>query len=435
MKKLVIALGILVVGGLGAWHFVSARAETTTGGYQFVEVKRGNLESVVSGTGTIDALGTVDVGTQVSGTIKRIFVDFNDRVKKDQLIAVLDTNVLEATVRDAQANVARTLAQYEQAKADNQRNLSLFQKGFLSVQEFTMGRTSAETAEASCQSAQAALDRAKTNLKYAEIRSPIDGTVIQRNVEEGQTVAASLQAPTLFVIAEDLAKMEILGLVDESDIGQIREGQDVRFTVQAYPEKPFSGTVRQIRLQPQTIQNVVNYTVVINAENAQGLLMPGMTATVDFVVQKVENALLVPSAALRFQPSEEAMAKFRERQQRHMGAVPDSARERMRAEFAGRGGVFGGAQGGGGKAPPNVGRLWYLDGKSQLAMARVRTGATDGLMTEITMGRDVQEGMRVISGITPGSGAAKAAPSQPNQQRSLFGPQGRPPGGGPPGRF
>ena len=426
MKKLIITFVILIVVAFGVWRYVSVRAATLTQGYQFAEVQRGNLENVVSGTGTLSAVGTVDVGTQVSGTIKRIFVDYNDRVEKGQLLALLDTDMLEAAVRDAQATVDRTRAQYEQAESDHRRNLSLFEKGFLSDREFTATRTSMEVAKASSQSAQAALDRVKTNLKNAEFRSPIDGTVIQRNVEEGQTVAASLSAPTLFVIAEDLSHMEILGLVDESDIGQIRQGQEVRFTVQAYPDEIFSGTVRQIRLQPQTIQNVVNYTVVIDAENRRGLLLPGMTATADFVVQKVEDVLLVPNAALRFQPSEEALAEYRETQQKRMEALPDSARQRMQAEFADRRARSGAGQEAAGKAPANMGRLWYLDGSNHLAMARVRTGATDGQLTEIVMGRDIQEGMRVISGTTSGGSASKTTQ---NQQNRGFGLTGRPPGG------
>jgi len=421
MKKLIIALAIATVVVGGVWRFVAARATTTAEAkYQFVEITRGNLENVVSGTGALSAVGTVDVGTQVSGTIEKIFVDYNDRVKKGQLLAVLDTDQLEAAVRDAEANVGRFRAQYEQALSEHNRNRPLADKGFLSEKEFTASRTSMAVAKASYQSAQASLDRARTNLKNAEFRSPIDGAVIQRNVEAGQTVAASLQAPTLFVIAENLSHMEILGLVDESDIGQIREGQEVRFTVQAYPDETFSGTVRQIRLKPQTIQNVVNYTVVINAENQKGLLLPGMTATVDFVVKKVENVLLVPNAALRFQPSQDVLTRFREDQQKRLDAQPDSVRER-RARMGGNQGM---------QPPADVGSLWYLGKTGKLARARVRTGATDGLMTEIVMGRNIEGGMRVISGTASSSKSATAS-NQSNTQRGLFSP----PSGGRPPRF
>ena len=433
MKRLIVSTIALVVVVSSVWHFVGARAATTGSGYQFVEVTRGSLENVVSGTGTLGAVGTVEVGTQASGTIDRILVDYNDGVRKGQLLAALDTDLFAAAVRDAQAGVVRARAQYEQAEAEHNRNRSLFDKGHISDREFSASRTNREITQASYESAQAALDRAQTNLENAEFRSPIDGTVIQRNVEEGQTVAASLQAPILFVIAEDLAHMEILGLVDESDIGQIREGQEVRFTVQAYPDETFTGTVRQIRLQPQTVQNVVNYTVVIDAENERGLLLPGMTATVDFIVEKVEDVLLVPNAALRFQPSEEATADFQADQRWRMGALPDSTRRRMRVGLAEPRDVLGGRQDGAAKAPSNAGRLWYLDRENRLTMAVVRTGATDGLTTEIVAARDIQKGLRVISGMSSGDSPSRVATNQTTSQSKSFGMPGRPPG--PPGLF
>ncbi len=287
--------------------------------YLFATVAQGPLETLVSSTGTLAALETVEVGTQVSGTIARLEVDYNDHVRKGQVLAVLDQALFAAQVQEAEANVAKARATLTQAEDEQRRNQPLFDKGFLSAQEFLPISTGVNTARAALAAAEASLTRARTNLAYTVIRSPIDGTVIKRSIEAGQTVAASLNTPTLFLIARDLAQMQIEADVDESDIGQIRTGQPVRFTVQSHPDETFQGRVSQVRLQPRTISNVVNYTVLVEASNDKGLLLPGMTATIDFVVNRLENALLVPNAALRFQPQEETpgtnrrSARFRQR--------------------------------------------------------------------------------------------------------------------------
>ena len=374
MKKGILVLVVLTTMGLIAWRVVAARKTAQV--YAFVELHRGSLENVVSGTGTLSAVGTVEIGIQVSGTLAKVYVDYNDRVSRGQVLAELDANLFEASVRDARANVTRTRARLEQAEAELKRNQKLFEKGLLAANEFTNVQTNRDVAKADYESAQASQDRAETNLGNAKVCSPIDGTVIERNVEVGQTVAASLQAPKLFLIAEDLSHMEIKGLVDESDIGQVRVGQNVRFTVQAYPNETFSGAVRQIRLQPQTIQNVVNYTVVVDATNDRGLLLPGMTATMEFIVERVEDVLTVPAAALRFRPSEEDLAGFQERQRKQTEEMPESVRPSLP-----RRGRDGGAPTGVGPAgiAADVGRLWYLDADGRLAMVRVQTGATDGL--------------------------------------------------------
>ena len=237
-----------------------------------------------------------------------------------------------------------------------------------------------------------------TNLKYAVIYSPINGIVINRNVEEGQTVAASLQAPTLFSIAEDLSKMRILGLVDESDIGKIKLGQEVKFTVQSYIDKEFQGKVSQIRLQPQTIQNVVNYTVVIDAENDKGVLFPGMTATVDFFIEKKHDVLVVPSTALKFRPTQEELADYQERMQKKFTALRDSLKKRfgnMSSQFGGRGGF----RNPNANRRSNMGQLWYFDKNGELQAYRVGLGTTDGKLTEIVRGRGIKEGVKVIKRI------------------------------------
>lgn len=334
--------------------------------YLFATVSRGALESLVSSTGTLAALETVEVGTQVSGTIAKIEVDYNDRVHKGQVLAVLDQALFSAQVREAEANVARAKAALVQAEDEFRRNEPLFAKGFLSAQEFLPVSTGVDTAKASLAAAEAALARTRTNLAYTVIRSPIDGTVIKRSVEAGQTVAASLNTPTLFLIARDLKRMQIEADVDESDIGQIRDGQAVRFTVQSYPERTFQGTVRQVRLQPRTISNVVNYTVLVDARNDEGLLLPGMTATLDFVVSRVEDALLVPNAALRFRPP---------------GAADPGRPAREASE-------------------ETVGRLYLLAGDGRLLPVEVARGESDGLRTVVN-GPDLREGLEVVSGLRP----------------------------------
>ena len=250
--------GVIYLGTLAAAFIASRPAASALPDYQFAEVRRGTLETTVSSTGTLAAVETVEVGTQVSGTIAKIHVDYNDRVGKGQVLAVLDQALFTAQVREAEANVAKAKATLVQAEDEFQRNQPLFDKGFLSAREFLPVRIGVDTAKAGLAAAEASLARARTNLAYTVIRSPIDGTVIKRSVEAGQTVAASLNTPTLFLIARDLKQMQIEADIDESDIGQIQVGQTVRFTVQSYPGRTFTGQVSQIRLQPRTISNVVN---------------------------------------------------------------------------------------------------------------------------------------------------------------------------------
>ena len=412
MRKLWMALIALTLIASGIWAFVLRPNNEIAPPYKFTRIARGDLENLVSGTGTLSAVGTVEVGTQVSGTIDRLLADFNQRVEQGQLLAVLDTSSLAASVRDAEAGVARARAQHNQAVDEYERHVFLAEKGYLSESELRSLATTVEMARAGLQSAEAMLHRARTSLQHAEIRAPIDGTIIQRSVEAGQTVAASLQTPTLFVIVEDLARMEILALVDESDIGRIREGQEVRFTVQTYPDEEFHGQVRQIRLQPQTLQNVVNYTVVVDAPNQEGILLPGMTATVDFVVESVEDVLLAPAAALRFQPTQDMLARFREKQQAGMNALSGAEKSARRERFA---------ESREGAPPEDLGRLWYLDENGGLAVAVVRTGATDGLMTEIEIdgsnpGVEVAAGLPVISGVTTSSAGESSDRSSGSSQ-------------------
>ncbi|MCL2269380.1 MAG: efflux RND transporter periplasmic adaptor subunit, partial [Chitinispirillia bacterium] len=328
----VIVLLALAGGGVGGYFYYKRMLENQPKEYDTVEVKRGTVERLITSTGTLDPVGSVEVGTQVSGTVDKVLVDFNDTVRAGQIIAEIDRSVLLSKLTEAQASLSRSEAIFSQSEQEFRRGELLFDKGLISEQEFVSLRTNYQSQQASLLVAKAAVNTAAENVRYATIRSPVRGTVIARRVEVGQTVAASLSAPTLFVIAEDLRRMKIMAQVDETDIGKIRPNQEVRFSVQAYPDKNYRGVVSQVRLQPEIVQNVVTYTVVILADNDDGTLLPGMTANVEFVEAREENALVVPASALRFKPPEEVVERFEEErrgameERKHRGesaVVPD----------------------------------------------------------------------------------------------------------------
>lgn len=413
-RFLILTLAVVVL--VGAYLFLGGTGTAEKATYDFTTLSRGNLESTISATGTMSPVTVVDVGTQVSGTIDTVMVDFNDHVRQGEILAVLDTALLTSSVLDAEAGVERAEAQLDQATADYDRNKSLFDRKMISEADLLPFAIAVKTQSATLKSAKAALQRARKNLAYAVIRSPISGIVIARNIEEGQTVAASLSTPTLFQIARDLSHMEIMAEVDETDIGQIKDGQQVRFEVQAYADRQFTGVVQQIRLAPSTVNNVVTYNVVVEAGNDDGLLLPGMTATIDFIIEQKDSVLLVSNKALRFQPSEEEIAAFRERRQKAMESQPDSTR-------TGRGGGMRG-QGRNGQRPKDFGSLWYLDDAGQLAMAPVRIGMTDGLNTEIVMSRGLEEGREVIVGEKSGKTATQSQQTNNNRPGGFGPPRG-----------
>ena len=403
-KKLIIIISILVFSTALGWFFLSRGEEKIESVYTYAEIKRGNLETVISSSGTLEAISTIEVGTQVSGTIEKLLADFNDNVNTGQLLAVLDTTFLAASVRDSKASLVRAEALYDEAVAKFERDKPLHEKKFISDLEFISSKTNVQTAFASLESAKSALERAKTNLGYAVIRSPINGKVINRNIEVGQTVAASFSTPTLFTIAADLSKMRILADVDESDIGQIKEGQMVKFTVQAYPDAKFSGVVEQIRLSPKTEQNVVNYTVVVNANNDEGQLLPGMTATVDFYIEQKENVLLLPNSALRFKPTVEMMEEFRKNMEQEAANMPDSLKRRFQSANNSSNGTRGpgfmgggpGAFGGDSNTKSKFTTIWFFDKDNKLRMSFAELGTTDGKDTEIVRARGLEEDSQII---------------------------------------
>jgi HlyD family secretion protein len=276
--------------------------------YKTETVDRGEIVQIISANGTLNPVSIVNVGTQISGTIQRMHANFNDRVTQEQILAELDPAILQATLKQSQANLLSAGADLRLAQTKQGRTRMLVQKGFIAQAELDQTTQALEAGQAKLAVAKAQVERDEANLRYSVIRSPVSGVVIARNVDVGQTVAASFQTPTLFQIAQDLTEMQIDTSIAEADIGRVRLGQEVSFTVDTFADKNFTGNVKQIRLNPTIQQNVVAYNVVIGAKNADGTLLPGMTAHVQIATDRRDQALRVPNAALRFRPKEDEPA-------------------------------------------------------------------------------------------------------------------------------
>ena len=455
--------------------------------YQTVTVDRGDIVEVVGATGTLQAVTTVLVGSQVSGTVQELYADFNSVVKKGQVIARLDPSLFQARLGQSQANlvaaranVDRSKATMEDARQKLERAKRLAAEKLLPQADLESAQANYDGAVAQMRGAEAAVSQAAANVKQGDvdlehtiISAPIDGVVIARNVDKGQTVAASLQAPTLFVIANDLKNMQVNASVDEADIGRVQTGQDVTFRVDAHPERSFQGRIEQVRLQPTTVQNVVSYNTIISAENPEQRLLPGMTATVSIVIRKSPGVLRVPAAALRFRPEGFDMAKWMENQraQRRADASPGASASPGATEGAerprfnrgdgqggggGQGGFGGGRQGGGpggaggfrgaggggGAGGGFAGRggaggtqrgpsIVFVMNGSVPEPKIVRLGVTDGQFVEVRDG--LSEGASVITGLDLTGGARPASSARPSGapssnpfQPQPFRPQGRP---------
>ncbi len=396
--KILVAVVLAVVLALGGYYLLKNKRNEVQ--FKTVKVSRGDLRATVTATGQVSAVTTVLVGTQVSGTIKQIFVDYNSPVKKGQLLAQIDSALSEAKVAQTRANLQAAVANVEKAQATLQdadrtleRNRTLFARNFIARSDLDTADTSRlsalaqlKVAKAQVEQQRAALNQDETTLSYTRILSPVEGTVISRNVDIGQTVAASFQTPTLFSIAQDLTRMQIDTNVDEADIGKLRVGQSVQFTVDAYPDRTFPGRVAEIRNAPTTVQNVVTYTVVVKVANPELKLKPGMTANVSIITALEKGVLKVPNAALRFkwQPAGDAPNRGNTAATGANRPPPPRATNREKTQG-----------------------VWILEGKTP-RRASLTLGISDGNETAILSG-ELQEGDAVIIEAT---GQAKKGTSQ-----------------------
>ncbi|MGH7823857.1 MAG: efflux RND transporter periplasmic adaptor subunit [Candidatus Binatia bacterium] len=418
----VFTLFLLVGAAFGFWRYGNNKKESP---YVTTPVQRTNVTQVVSSTGTVQAVVTVQVGSQVSGTIDKLFADFNSKVKAGQVVAQLNQDKFKAAVDQARANLLAAQSNLAKAKvsiADAQRTLErnkeLKKRDLVAQSELDAAQTTYDAAAAQLEvnkaqtsQAEAALNQVNVDLNNTTIRSPVDGIVISRNVDVGQTVAASLQAPTLFTIANDLSKMEVHTSVDEADVGNVWDGQDVTFTVDAFPTRRFLGKVYQVRNAPVTVQGVVTYNAVVRIDNKELFLKPGMTANVQFLVSRKENVLSIPNMAMRFKPpdqNDEAQELLRQERAR---AAP-----RVGARRTSRSG------GGGGVRRERRVRIYVLrDSKAQ--PVEVRLGITDGSKTEVLDG-DLNENDAAIIGMSSSASNSNqsgiANPFQPQQPRRRF---------------
>ena len=357
-KKTYIIIGAVVAAVLLAWMFLGDKKEAKVT-YATAEAKTGAIATSVTATGTIEPVTSVTVGTQVSGIVAHLYVDYNSVVKKGQVIAELDKTNLMSELSSAKANLASAQSSLNYQKANYDRYNTLYNKGLVSANDYEQARLSYEQARQQVRTATESVKKAQTNLGYATITSPIDGIVLSKSVEEGQTVAASFSTPELFTIAQDLTNMQVIADIDEADIGDVREGQRVSFTVDAYPDDTFEGRVTQVRQEATTESNVVTYQVVISAPNTSLKLKPGLTANVTIYTMELNNVLSVPTKALKFTPNEKMLTEDQ--------SIKDCQ----------------------GKD-----KVWVLEGNVFKALP-VTVGISNGMLTEIKSG--IKAGQKVIT--------------------------------------
>ena len=405
-KRWLIAGALLAVALSAAGYAYWAGGQRTPVKYKTAKIERGSIMQVVTATGTVNPVKTVQVGSQVSGIVTHLYADFNSEVKEGQLVARIDpapfqnkVTEMEANVQNMRGNLARARADLAQRKLDLDRAKALSEQELIAKADLDNARTAYQTAlagiqigDAQVRQAETLLAKARLDLKYTEIYSPVNGTVISRNVDEGQTVAASFQTPVLFLVARDLKKMEVDTNVSESDIGGITDGKDVKFVVDAYPKEPFRGKVVQVRNAPITVQNVVTYNVVIGVDNDDLRLKPGMTANVSIVVERRDDVLRIPNAALRFKPT---LAR-----PERVTAPPVPAAERLQAD---KPPLAPGASRPGREPKPRP-TVWVPREGSEPTPVEVKTGVTDGNFTELIDG-PLKEGMEVIVGVETSKGS------------------------------
>lgn len=386
-KKALVIAAIAAIATLAVWLLSGGKKEEKIT-FDTAAVAPANIMNSITATGTIEPVTSVTVGTQVSGIVSKLFVDYNSVVKKGQVIAELDKTNLMSQLNTAKTQLATAQSQLNYQTANYKRYKTLFEKGLVAADDFDNAKLSYTQAKEQVASAKEEVQRAQTNLGYATITSPIDGVVLSKSVEEGQTVAASFSTPELFTIAQDLTNMQVVADVDEADIGDVKEGERVTFTVDAYPDDTFEGEVKQVRQEATTTNNVVTYEVVISAPNADLKLKPGLTANVTIYTAERKGVLSVPSKALRFTPQKETVGKMK---------IVDVANAKN--------------------------KVWTIEGNSIVAH-KVNIGMTDGTNTQIVGG--IAEGTKVITGLNVMGGEEKM-PMEAQGEKSPFAP-------GPPGK-
>lgn len=386
ISKIWIAVVVIVIVAVAAWAMSGGKKEEDIN-FKEEKVALKTLQNSVTATGTIEAVTSVTVGTQVSGIVNKLYVDYNSQVKKGQVIAELDKTNLLSELNTAKANLASAQSSLNYQAANMERYKTLYKKGLVSADEYENALLTYRQAKEQVASSKENVQRAQTNLGYATITSPIDGTVISKSVEEGQTVAASFNTPELFTIAKDLTNMQVVANVDEADIGNVKEGDRVTFTVDAYPDDTFEGTVKQVRLEATTTNNVVTYEVVISAPNADLKLKPGLTANVTIYTQERSGVLAVANKALRFTPTKETVGK-----------------DKKIVDCKGKN------------------KVWTLNGNT-LTAHPVTIGQSDGINTEITKG--LKQGDKIVTEIVVNVPEEEDAPQQSQGLISGPGPRGK----------
>lgn len=386
ISKIWIAVLVIVIVAVATWAMSGGKKEEDIN-FKEEKVALKTLQNSVTATGTIEAVTSVTVGTQVSGIVNKLYVDYNSQVKKGQVIAELDKTNLLSELNTAKANLASAQSSLNYQAANMERYKTLYKKGLVSADEYENALLTYRQAKEQVASSKENVQRAQTNLGYATITSPIDGTVISKSVEEGQTVAASFNTPELFTIAKDLTNMQVVANVDEADIGNVKEGDRVTFTVDAYPDDTFEGTVKQVRLEATTTNNVVTYEVVISAPNADLKLKPGLTANVTIYTQERSGVLAVANKALRFTPTKETVGK-------DMKIVDCKGKN----------------------------KVWTLNGNT-LTAHPVTIGQSDGINTEITKG--LKQGDKIVTEIVVNVPEEEDAPQQSQGLISGPGPRGK----------
>lgn len=386
-KKTLVIVAVAAIAALAVWLLSGGKKEEKIT-FDTAAVAPANIMNSITATGTIEPVTSVTVGTQVSGIVSKLFVDYNSVVKKGQVIAELDKTNLMSQLNTAKTQLATAQSQLNYQTANYKRYKTLFEKGLVAADDFDNAKLSYTQAKEQVASAKEEVQRAQTNLGYATITSPIDGVVLSKSVEEGQTVAASFSTPELFTIAQDLTNMQVVADVDEADIGDVKEGERVTFTVDAYPDDTFEGEVKQVRQEATTTNNVVTYEVVISAPNADLKLKPGLTANVTIYTAERKGVLSVPSKALRFTPQKETVGKMK---------IVDVANAKN--------------------------KVWTIEGNSIVAH-KVNIGMTDGTNTQIVGG--IAEGTKVVTGLNV-MGGEEPKPMEAQSESSPFAP-------GPPGK-